>query len=353
MIESVELFERKGLGGSSHGSTITEDRHGTLYCVWYSGTKEKAADVKIYMSKKKKHEQEWSKPVLIEKEGITSENPFSEDMEEGETEETSEGNPVIFADPNSDRLWLFWATMRGAGDKSGWSACILKIKHSDDGGLSWTKPRVIRDMIGWMVRNKPIVLSNGDVLLPIMSEVGQAKTMMYRIYKEEFAKGSQECKIIEPANFIDGGVIQGSLAEIEPGKLICYMRATSGCSIGPFIAFSYSSDYGYSWTAIQKNPANIENPDSGVDLVKTKNGDLFLVCNPQRDGRYRLSLFRSTDKGHSWHLFRDLENDLSKKSEFSYPAIIEGLDGSLHITYTYLREVIKYTKINYLSLYIF
>jgi predicted neuraminidase len=350
MLKSQEIFERKGLGGSSHGSTITEDRNGTLYCVWYSGTKEKAADVKIYMSKKKKNEEEWSKPILIEKEGITSENPFAEDMEDGETEETSEGNPVIFADPNSDRIWLFWATMRGAGDKSGWSACILKVKHSDDGGNTWTKPRVIRDMIGWMVRNKPIVLSNGDVLLPIMSEVGQAKTMMYRITKDEFAKGSQICKIMDPMHFIDGGVIQGSLAEIEPGKLLCYMRATSGCSIGNYIAVSYSSDYGYSWTPIERNPSNIENPDSGVDLVKAQNGDLYLVCNPQADGRYRLSIFRSTDKGKNWQLFQDLENDASRKSEFSYPAIIEGKDGSLHITYTNLRENIKYVMISNPSL---
>ena len=346
MFKSQEIFERKGLGGSSHASTITEDKHGTLYCVWYSGTKEKAADVKIYMSKKKKGDQQWSEPVLLEKEGITSENPFAEDLEEGEIEETSEGNPVIFVDPETGRLWLFWVTMRGAGDKSGWSACIIKVKHSDDGGNTWTKPRVIRDMIGWMIRNKPIILSNGDVLLPIMSEMGLAKTMMYRITKEEFAKGSQDCKIIEPTSFIDGGVIQGSIAEIEPGKLICYMRATSGSTVGPYIAGSYSSDFGYTWTPIEKNSANIENPDSGVDLVKLKNGDLLLVCNPQAHGRYRLSIFRSHNNGKSWNLFMDLENDSTKLAEFSYPAIIESNDGSVHVTYTYLRETIKHVEIS-------
>jgi len=64
MFESAEIFEREGLGGSSHGSTITEAKDGTLFAVWCSGAKEKAADVKIFMSKKPKG-QPWSTPWLI------------------------------------------------------------------------------------------------------------------------------------------------------------------------------------------------------------------------------------------------------------------------------------------------
>ena len=108
---SEELFERKGLGGSSHGSTITEGSDGTLYAVWYSGSKEKAKDIKIYMSKKAPNES-WATPWLIEKEGITSKNPFitgdedPDELAELENEETSEGNPVIFCDQTNGRLFL-------------------------------------------------------------------------------------------------------------------------------------------------------------------------------------------------------------------------------------------------------
>jgi alpha-L-rhamnosidase len=220
MFHAEEIFPRRDLGGMSHGSTIAEGPDETLYVVWYAGTWEKEADVKIFISKKPKSGT-WSVPVLVEKEGITSENPFldeaedEQELQELKNEETSEGNPVIFCDSEQNRLWLFWETMRGAGEKSGWSMSILKMKHSDDWGKTWVAPRILRRDIGWGTRNKPIWMSNGELILPI-SIFG---TSFYHWSKAELAKGSQDCSIQEPEAYILGKYSQPCVTETKKGLL--------------------------------------------------------------------------------------------------------------------------------------
>ncbi|MHA1731152.1 MAG: sialidase family protein [Promethearchaeota archaeon] len=349
MYEAEEIFERKGLGGSSHGSTIAEGSDGTLYAAWYSGTREKAADVGVFMSRKLPG-RTWDEPRLVEKEGVTSRNPFiegtesPEELEELESEETSEGNPVLFADWNSGRLWLFWVTMRGAGEHSGWSACVIKCKDSTDWGHTWSEPRLVRDNIGWMTRNKPVWLSNGDWLWPVMAEFGKARSMFYRSTRDELAKGAWGWSWREPDAFIEGGVIQPTVVETSPGNLTCFMRTNARTTNCPnLVAVSRSSDYGHSWTEIRPTRDELPNPDSGLDAVQLQSGSLLLVCNPRKEGRQQLSVLLSEDGGETFPVRRDLEPVEGDKS-YSYPAVIQARDGSVHVTYTNRRLNIKHAR---------
>ena len=65
----------------------------------------------------------------------------------------------------------------------------------------------------------------------------------------------------------------------------------------------------------------------------------MLACNDTEEGRHRLAVLLSTDEGRSWPWKRYLENDPSgEQLSAAYPAIIEGENGIIHITYSYSRE---------------
>jgi predicted neuraminidase len=106
------------------------------------------------------------------------------------------------------------------------------------------------------------------------------------------------------------------------------------------IVESWSADQGKSWTPLQQT--NLPNNNSGIDAVTLKNGMHLLICNPIEKGRNKLAVLSSGD-GKNWDDLIVLE-DLPK-GEFSYPAIIEAEDGTVHITYTWNREKIKYVRL--------
>jgi alpha-L-fucosidase len=103
------------------------------------------------------------------------------------------------------------------------------------------------------------------------------------------------------------------------------------------VAQAWSSDEGKSWTPLEAT--NLENNNSGIDGVTLSNGYHLLVVNPLKKGRNKLVLLGSSD-GIAWEELLVLEDE--KSGEFSYPAIIQAKDGSLHLSYTYNREKIKY-----------
>ena len=80
-----------------------------------------------------------------------------------------------------------------------------------------------------------------------------------------------------------------------------------------------------------------------------ENAGLFaMVYNPAGKERGKefgprtpLTLALSRDGLH-WQEVLTLEEG---EGEFSYPSIIEGCDGSLHIVYTWNRRKIKYAKV--------
>ena len=93
-------------------------------------------------------------------------------------------------------------------------------------------------------------------------------------------------------------------------------------------------------TARLARPIDLPNPNSGIDVVRLKDGRFVMVYNHTASGRTPLNLAVSKD-GEHFTRFHDLEAD---PGEYSYPAMIEGTDGSLHITYTWKRQKIKYVN---------
>jgi alpha-L-rhamnosidase len=91
---------------------------------------------------------------------------------------------------------------------------------------------------------------------------------------------------------------------------------------------------------------DVPNPSSGTDAVTLRDGRHVLVCNPVTRGRTPLAVFVSAD-GRDWKKSVVLE---SEPGEYSYPAVIQTADGSIHVTYTWKRQRIKHVVLNPLRL---
>ena len=65
-------------------------------------------------------------------------------------------------------VWLFYVVRFGET----WSTSRVQVKVSRDSALTWSDASVLSLDEGTMVRNRPIVLKNGDYLLPVYHETG-------------------------------------------------------------------------------------------------------------------------------------------------------------------------------------
>jgi predicted neuraminidase len=103
------------------------------------------------------------------------------------------------------------------------------------------------------------------------------------------------------------------------------------------ICVADSGDYGRTWTEARRTL--LPNPNSGIDAVGLESGDIVIVYNHTRDARHPINVAISHDNGETWGDPRILEDE---PGEYSYPAVIQSSDGTIHTTYTYHRKTIKH-----------
>lgn len=320
-----ELIIKKLPTAFCHASTVAALPDGELLCCWFGGTHEGEADVAIYASRRTK--AGWSKPIKLADGAAAN------------------WNPVLFA-TQKNKLLLFYKQGNKIAD---WQT-MLKV--SADNGRSWSEPceLVAGDMSGGRgpVRNKPVRLADGRILAGASTEHGiwQAfadisdddgktwkKSSIVVINNLTYHAGEKTAEsniAVSQQSFYGRGVIQPSLWQSADGAVHMLLRSSEG-----YIYRSDSQDRGATWCPAYA--LTLPNNNSGLDLVRTDSGKLFLVCNPVAANwgqRSPLSLFKSQDDGASWQKVLDLETE---QAEFSYPAIIS-VGEKLIITYTYKRE---------------
>ncbi|MGB9877042.1 MAG: sialidase family protein [bacterium] len=289
---------------SCHASTLVEMPNHNLLCAFYAGAYEGSPDSAILASEYQAENATWLPPKII-----------------ADTPNLPEGNPVLFLDEQGV-LWLFFVTMLGKG----WDTCKVKFQQSFDLGKSWGQPKILHDELGWMTRNKPLTLANGDVILPMYDE--RDWTSFFLISEDKGKSWFPTHKLIAPV-----GIIQPAVVEREAGELFAFMRCGSE---GKNIWFSRSRDWGRNWTNPQ--PISLPNPNSGIDAISLQEGGMILAFNNSSSKRTPLTLAYSED-GYNWEIIGDVENE---DGEFSYPCLLQTRDGLLHLTYTYKRVGIKH-----------
>jgi predicted neuraminidase len=205
------------------------------------------------------------------------------------------------------------------------------MMSSTDGGKSWSKPERLPDGILGPIKNKPVQLSNGDILSPTSTEDNG-----WRAHFERSSDGGKTWTASEPIN--DGKefkAIQPSILTYRDGRIQAIGRTGQGV-----IFQSWSNDNGKSWEKM--SATTLPNPNSGIDAVTLKDGRQLVVYNHTKRGRSPLNVAVSND-GKEWQAAIVLE---SEPGEYSYPAVIQTADGLVQVSYTWQRKRIKHVVID-------
>lgn len=334
-----------------HGSSVVETPQGDLIAAWFYGSGERTADdVMVQGARLRKGETVWSEVFTL------ADTPGFPDC-----------NPVLFVDAQ-DRLWLFWVVVLAHG----WQNCLLKYKRASeynaDGAPQWEWQDVIhlqpgdefpdqlaaafkvlapeegmwaeyalpysemlvaaakdklKRQIGWMTRTQPLILDSGRILLPLYSDGFNVSAMA-------FSDDSGENWDIS-APIVGLAPIQPTVAQRKDGSVVAFCRDSGTAPTR--IHRADSTDNGVTWTISHKT--DMPNPGASIAVRELADGRWVLIYNDTEDGRHSLAAALSADEGNTWPVMRPIERDKTGKGSFSYPSVIQGADGRVHISYSY------------------
>ena len=329
----------------AHASSLVELPNGDLLACWFQGSGERTADdVRIMGARLRQGAETWGKPFLM------ADTPGFPDC-----------NPILFLDAKN-RLWLTWIVVRA----NRWETSVLKYRRSEDylaeGAPHWNWQDIIllklgndfpervasgfqatgfdesmwaeyarpydqliteaaKDPVkrreGWMTRNHPVKLSSGRLLLPL--------------YNDGYNMGLAALSDDEGETWHASGPmvgiagIQPSVVERKNGDLVAYLRETGR---PPYrVQQSISKDQGETWSALQET--EIPNPSASLQILRLIHTEGWvMVFNDSDERREKLSIALSLNEGTTWAYKRVI----SKRSDGSYPSMIETHDGWIHVS---------------------
>ena len=352
----------------SHAANLMPLPDGSLGCVWFGGTQEGVPDICAYFSRLEG--DRWSAPMRL-----------SDDLTK------SEQNPLLFPAPDG-ALWLIW-TAQISGNQD---TAIVRKRVSTDNGRSWGPVETLfgpRPGGGTFMRQPVVVLDNGDWLLPVWicqstlgkKWVGDDDTSAVMLSSDQ---GRSWTEVAVPDSL---GCVHMSIVDLRDGTLAAFYRSRWADNV----YVSRSKDDGRSWSAAE--PTELPNNNSSIQVTRLANGHLAMVFNDSSaadaterrlslyddieddtdDGkvvaaidtsrrttfwgvpRAPMTLAISEDGGRTWPHRRNLETGdgycMTNNSreglnrEFSYPSVVQGPDGRLHVAYTVYRQAIKYVSV--------
>lgn len=188
--------------------------------------------------------------------------------------------------------------------------------------------------LGWQTRNRPLELASGRMILPLYADGFDFSIMA--ITDDQ----GQNWQFSEP--IVGIGPVQPALLQRKDGSILSLMRDN-----GPppqRLMQSESYDEGVHWTPV--TDSEIPNPGSGAELAALADGRWLLVHNDAELERSTLAVSISHDEGKSWAVLTHLEQNPLCRAH--YPAMVQGKDGAVHISYSYHegeRKTIRYVRL--------
>src|SRR5205823_3366647 len=117
------------------------------------------------------------------------------------------------------------------------------------------------------------------------------------------------------------GAIQPTILLHSSSSIEILCRSRQGV-----ITQAWSEDAGRTWGRMTATA--LPNPSAGIDSIRLRDGRFLLVSNPSPTSRGKLEIAVSAD-GKAWSSVAVLED---AAGEYSYPAMIQAGDGSVHVT---------------------
>ena len=298
-------------GKYKHPASIEELANGDFYIAYYGGDGEYADVTAVYGMRKNKGDTKWSEPKVI------ADTPFH-----------SDGNAVVWQAPDG-LVWLFYVCRFG----DTWSTSRIQAKISRDNAQTWSDSFMVALDEGMMVRSRPLLMADGDYLLPIYHEtghdpeiVGPDSTSLFLRFDTKKKKWSETARIRSTR-----GNIQPSVTQLTKNDLVAYCRRGGGYGPGTegFIIRAESHDGGQTWS--EGRDTQFPNPNAAIDFLKLHNGHLLLVYNDSGLDRTPLTVAISTDDDKSYPHRRDIGVG---DHDYAYPYAIQAKDGKIHLVYT-------------------
>jgi predicted neuraminidase len=301
------------------------DHAAGLTAFWFAGDRESAPNVQIAASQFDRASQQWTVARLV-----VERFAMGEALGFGVRRL---GNPVAWLD-GGGRMHLF-VVATGWG---GWAASrILHLRQkSPDSTIAQLAFEPVRVLpLSWLwdtshlVRNAPLALEDGGMVLPVHFELGIKYPVALRFDQGGAFHGltrmSQRTHLLQP-----------SVVAQSPLQWLALMR-----DIRPNgkIGVAQTLDGGKHWVDLPD--LALDNPDAAVAAIAAGDRSMLLVHNPSTDSRIALDVSRSADGLH-WVRVKALEQG-TPPVEFSYPAMAWA-DGSLWVSYTAGRKRIAWQR---------
>ncbi len=349
-----------------HAASLVALPDGRLRAVWFAGSREGAGDVAIHTAVFDPARGQWSpEQVLLDRATLSAGlGRYVRKL----------GNAVMHADADG-RLRLYVVTVSFGG----WGASRLSVLHSDDGGDSWSAPRLLVTTpflnISNLVKGVPVAMTADRVGLPIYHEfLGK--------FGELLVLDSADRIVAKSRIGYGRGAIQPVLLVDSVEHAGVLLRNTRDDTARE-LWFSHSEDGGATWAPLQLS--GFASPDSAAAavVINARNWLAASNCNGQR--RDDLCLKISHDQGAHWlplHTFHDRSNqrdqiapqqlrdalaeelantaDVANKErlldhalknkcargscefQYDYPYLLRADNGDLHMVYTWNKTLIRH-----------
>lgn len=347
----------------NHAAFLSRLPNNDLACAWFGGTMEGLPDISIHMSVFNEATSYWSDAIVL-----------VDDLSR------SEQNPLLFNAPNGEVWLLYTSQVSGNQDTS-----VVRRRISGDGGKNFGQAETMISDVGTFIRQPIVILPNGNMLLPVFKcrvmpgEQWSGNNDYAGVYRStDVGKNWHFHEVPQSV-----GCVHMNILPMSDHNLVAFYRSRWA----DHVYRTESHDGGASWLAPQ--PTSLPNNNSSIQCIKLSDGRLAMAYNHSSAAnatgrrtslydeidegtakhvpstkmrqafwgapRAPLSLAFSNDIGVSWHSRQDIDTSdgycLSNNSvtrvnrELSYPVLLEGLDDTLDIAFTWFRQGIKHVRI--------